>query len=210
VSDFSVVGEVSARGLLLEGQQKTNIHFGGDVRLRSDISLRAATFGQAGVYLSGMLSLPKQFGDISVIGEVSQNRLLLEGKINSRVNYGVTTSKTELSVKASTSTGVAMFGRIDAPFKLGWVQVEGELLTDKLFSLYGEAGPRLDFVAGEVKAVIGMGFSATNIKLSASGEFCTDVTGCNGIGLKVNPDWGKGKLDICAKFPVVGEQCIGL
>ncbi|MGK7393320.1 MAG: hypothetical protein ACNS62_02065 [Candidatus Cyclobacteriaceae bacterium M3_2C_046] len=103
VAKVVVKGEVSGRGMMLEGLIKGKLDFG-VTKLQSDLSLKASTWG--GARLSGMIDVPLVIigGNISVSGEIlSPTRFKLTGSTSAFLDFKVasTTAKVHFGFSQS-------------------------------------------------------------------------------------------------------------
>lgn len=207
LASLSVKGQITDEGILLEGEGEVRIKFADGATLLAYLKVKASS--KEGVFLDGKLKTPLQVAMVSVKGEVSARGLLLQGTIAGKIDFGVTKLQSNLSLHASTWNGAILSGMIDVPLVIigGNISVSGEIFTENLFKLTGSTSAFIDLKVVSTTAKVHFGFSQSEIDIGASAEFCiTEI--CDTVGLSFNPNWGTGKVKICADLPVKGETCI--
>jgi hypothetical protein len=219
ISDFEIEGEISAQRIALSGSHRVNIDFGGGARLKTDLELEASS--DTGVRLYGAMETPLDVTKIEVEGSLTPKGLLLRGLIKNRVDFGVASLRADLSLSASTWDGAKVSGYVDVPLDLigGNIKVDGAITGITSFKLNAYAGVYIDVVVAAAVADVCFGFSQDDIKIGGSAGLCwdkekaketdPDERECDTLGLRVNPNWGKGTVSICVDIPVLGEHCVG-
>lgn len=206
VAGIEVKGQITEKGILLEGEGNVRISFGNSGSLATHLHVKASTF--EGIFLDGSLETPLQVASVAVAGEISARGILLEGEINGMVDFGVTKLQSNLALSASTWGGAELSGLIDVPLVIigGKVEAYGEILTENAFKLGASTEVTLGFEGfASISPMVSFAFSEREIDISAKAEFC--LIECIDAGISFNPNWATGDVNICVK-PFVVEICL--
>ena len=136
-------GELNSDGsFLLEGNIEGNIPFGNDVALTGNLNL---TVSNQGAFVEGAIRLPGSLAAISVLGQITDEGILLQGEGEVRIRFADgATLLAYLKVKASTQEGVFVEGLLDTPLQVAKVAVKGEI-SGRGMMLEGLVKGKLDF-----------------------------------------------------------------
>ena len=122
----------------------------------------------------------------------------------------MTKLQSDLTLAASTWAGAEIRGMIDVPLLVigGKMEAYGEILTKNAFLLGASTKVTLGFdPLPKVSPAVNFAFSEREIDIAAEAEFCLDPFGCTTAGIKFNPNWATGDVQICVE-PFADEICI--
>lgn len=156
------------------------------------------------VEVSGIITLPYDIGDVEVIGRINADgSFLLKGTANCSVNFGNGLSYNAVLDVEISNEGVVLYGKIDMPYNIGEVEVEGGLTSDEIYlggrfetsigfptdvylqsdmllTMSSVAGINLE---GEVSLPAGIGDVSVSGEITSQGM---ELTGEIGSGININ------------------------
>ena len=149
IGETELVGKLNRDGtFLLSGRANAQLELG-DTRIASDLFLKISN---EGLFLDGMASLPGGISDFKISGELSAQRLAISGSQMTNINFGGGARlKTDLSLEASTDSGVRLFGKLETPLDVTMVRVEG-IISGRGLSLSGEIDNNVNFGVAKLDA----------------------------------------------------------
>jgi len=151
VGSFSVTGEVSSNGIAFTGRQNTHLPFAPGAAFRSELSLRAATFNNPGIFLSGQVDLPGNISGIAIEGQISAQGIYMSGEHYVDLNFGHGVEIHSLMQLTASSfgsrRGVFLNGMMQLPHGMANMQVEASLNAQGLYFL-AKGSTRLPFADG--------------------------------------------------------------
>jgi hypothetical protein len=216
IGTVNVLGEISSTQLLLTGDISSgiDIHVGSiDIKTNAAMSLTMSSI--AGVIFTGDVSLPMNLGYASITASITPgDGISFTGDLGSSINIaGYPAFSANMSVSASTSTGIYLYGDMKFPGGLGWIYIQG-YVTSSGYSLSGGLnGVDIDFVIVSLSTDFSVGISNTDgVVISASGEGCVGVSPleiCVDGGVDVNINYYTGSVELCIDFSALGSKCIG-
>jgi len=151
IGNFAVTGEVSTYGITLTGEQGANIVFAPGAELRSLYSLKASTYDNPGVFLSGEVNLPGNISGVELSGEISARGVSMTGEHNVKLDFGHGVRTYSLMAIAAKSygpdAGVHLYGKMQLPLGIADLDVMASLNNRGLYFM-GEGNVDLPFVFG--------------------------------------------------------------
>ncbi len=207
VAGISVKGHITKDEIYLEGEGNVNITFGPNATLASNLHVKASS--SEGIFIDGFLKTPMQVAEVAVSGEISARGLALSGMISGKLDYGLAALQSNLALDASTWGGAKLSGMIDVPLQIigGELEAYGEILTANTFKLGASTRVTLGFEGfASVSPMVNFAFSQDEIEIAAEAEFCA-IEACATAGLKFNPNWATGDVEICVT-PFAVELCL--
>lgn len=142
IGETEIVGELKRDGsFLLAGSAEAQLELG-DVKMASDLFLEISNDG---LFLNGMASLPGGISDFKISGEISNNKVSISGSQMTNINFGGGAKlTTDLSLEASTDTGIRLYGAMETPLDVTKIEVEG-IVSKKGLSLSGLIDNNVNF-----------------------------------------------------------------
>lgn len=215
IGSVSVSGTLSPAELLLTGTISSGVSINfGDVDVRTSASMSLSASSVSGVVMRGSVSLPFSIGDASVSAGVTRNGLWMSGSLGSHINItGYPLFDADMSVSASTTNGMRLYGDMKFPGNFGWINVSGKV-SNSGYNLGGSiSSASIDFYIVELSTSFSVSISNTSgIDFSGSGSGCIDLIVdelCTSVGVGINIDYYSGSVELCIDFPIVGDACIG-
>ncbi|HEX2975194.1 MAG TPA: hypothetical protein VHO68_04590, partial [Bacteroidales bacterium] len=215
IGSVSVSGTLTPSELLLTGTVSSGISINfGDVDVRTSAAMSLTASSTSGVIMRGSVSLPFSIGDASVSVGVTRTGLWMSGNLGSHINItGYPLFDADMSVSASTTSGLRLYGDMKFPGNFGWINVSGNV-SNSGYNLGGNiSAASIDFYIVELSTNFSVGISNTSgIDFSGSGSGCIDLIVdelCTSVGVGINIDYYTGSVELCIDFPIVGDACIG-
>jgi hypothetical protein len=213
IGNVAVSGQISASELLLTGTVGSGVSVSfGNVSVRTSGSMSVTASSRSGVILRGNVSLPLSLGNATATVRVTTGGLSMTGDLGSSVNIsGVKVFNADMSVSASTGSGMSMSGSMKFPGNFGWIYVSGSV-SNSSYRLTGDAGSfSLDFgIIGlssdfsvSVTSWGGVGFSGSGTGSVGVGELKVSYS----VGIDVNIDWSDNSVELCIDF-TLGSACL--
>jgi len=142
IGETEIIGELKRDGsFLLSGRAEAQLELG-DAKMAADLLLEITN---EGVILDGMASLPGGISDFKISGEVNKDRIAVSGSQMTNINFGGGARlKTDLSLAASTDTGIRLFGAMETPLDVTMIEVEG-IVSAQGLSLSGTIDNNVNF-----------------------------------------------------------------
>lgn len=215
IGAVNVSGKLNVNELLLTGaiSSGTGINFGNvDISASSALALTASS--QSGIAMTGTVALPFSFGNASVTARVTSFGLLMTGSLGSHISIpGYPLFSADMSITASTASGLYLSGEMKFPGNFGWVGVSG-YVRNAGYNLTGDiSSASIDFGIVSLSTSFSMSISdRSGIKTSAEGEGCINVVldkVCANVDVDVDIDYYNNSVRLCMDFPVVGDACVG-
>jgi hypothetical protein len=151
VGDVQVTGGLLIDEIYFGGTLKSAIPFPVNASVNSDLNVEISS--KTGVKLNGSLSLPGGIGKVAVSGAINTTGLLLTGSISSgiSVSFGNVSVRTSgnISVTASSNTGVILRGAVSLPQSLGNASATIRV-TGSGLSMTGDLGSSINIAGAKL------------------------------------------------------------
>lgn len=210
IGDVSVLGEITSSGLLLSGEISSgiNIHVGSiDIKSNAAMSLTMST--NTGVTFTGEVSLPMNIGYANISASITSGGISFTGNMGSSINIaGYPAFNADMSVTASTSMGISLYGQMKIPGGFGWVTLGGKV-TSSSFTLTGSLNDiGVDFGFGSINIDFDFVVSNNGIDVAGDSEFCITLgidplsyDACTSFGVDIN-NVGTSSPELCVDFDI--------
>lgn len=148
IGSVDVTGVIKTDGtLLLSGEADCNINLGEGMEYSSHIFFEISN---SGIVFEGSMDFPYEIGAVSVKGGITAEEIFFEGSIEAAIGFPPDVSlNAELSLKASSVTGITLQGGMTLPAGIGYVNVYGELNGQGLL-LQGDIGTGINISVGDI------------------------------------------------------------
>jgi len=146
---------------LLKGETTTQVDIKDDLQFYCDLAMEISNNG---VSLGGAASLPYQIGNVDISGSITKDCISFDGMINSQIDFGqgFLLPAVDLELKVSSCEGAFLYGKLDVPYGIALVEVEGKITAQEL-ALSGLFSSHIDFANGVSMPALDMSFKASTI-----------------------------------------------
>lgn len=162
INEVSFIGKINTDGsFLMKGETTCDLDIHDDLQFYSHLALEVSN---TGVFLAGASRLPYGIGDVEINGEITAECLSLGGLINSQIDFGqgLELPAVNIEMKASSCEGVTLAGKLDIPYGIALVAVEGKLTAQEI-ALSGLFSSHIDFANGVNMPALDMSLSASTL-----------------------------------------------
>lgn len=174
------IGEVDVRGVLhrdgsflLKGSAESGIDLGGGLAYEAALDIEISN---SGIVFTGNMDLPFNLLQAEIEGGLTLDEVWFTGSLEGNVTFAEGVSlHTNLSLTASSKTGVALEGGLNLPAGIGNVGIRGDLFYDH-FALTGtiDAGLNMNFYDLTIKTGTSMSLtvdSRSGVRFAGSVKF---------------------------------------
>ena len=165
IGNVNVKGKILKDEIALSGSFESNIQFSGIELPAVEMLLSASS--KSGVVIAGKVTMPYNIGTIAARGELTSEKLVLQGSISSNLQiHGFDFPTFQMGARLSTdpAEGVEVYGNIRLPSGLGYANVHGRMSSSE-FTLSGRLQTRID-----------MGFTSLGNKLTVKVSSASGVS----------------------------------